>query len=428
MSEMSTAGDCRSYYSATVNDLTDYPALKGDEVADVCIIGGGFTGVSSALKLSERGYKVTLLEANTVGWGAAGRNGGQLIHGIGGQKVLRKTHGPEIEGFINRMRWRGNEIVEENIKKYNIDCDMKYGYMDCAFKNRQMAELEEEYEDACEMGMGDHYRMVGADEMGDYIGTTVYKGGLYNDRDGHLHTLNLCRGEARAAAGLGATIHEHSTVIKITHGKEPVVHTEQGSVRAKQVILAGNAYHLLEQEQVGGITFPAGTYVIATEPLSDNLAKDVMPHDMAVCDINEMLDYYRLSADKRMLFGGRCNYSGRDPKDIKASMLPRMLNVFPQLKEQNIEFEWGGKIGVVINRVPQLGRIGDNVYYAQGYSGHGINQTHMVGEILTEAICGQLEDFDVYAKVKHWKIPAPQWVGNNMVALGMLYFRMKDLL
>ena len=153
-----------------------------------------------------------------------------------------------------------------------------------------------------------------------------------------------------------------------------------------------------------------------------------MPRDLAACDVNEMLDYYRLSSDKRMLFGGRCNYSGREPKDIKATIRPRMLKVFPQLKDARIDFQWGGKIGIVINRIPQVGRIGDNVYYAQGYSGHGMNQAHIVGEILTEAICGQMEDFDVYAKAKHWKIPAPRWVGNNMVALGMLYYRMKDLL
>jgi gamma-glutamylputrescine oxidase len=425
---MSTGGDCQSYYNATVNDLTDYPALKGDEVADVCIIGGGFTGVSSALNLAERGYSVVLLEAHTIGWGAAGRNGGQLIHGIGGQNSLRRTYGPEIEGFIDKMRWRGNEIVVNNIKKYDIDCDLKFGYMDCAFKDRQVGDLKEDYEFAQKMGYGDHFKLVSAEEIGDYLGTKAYKGGLYNDRDGHLHTLNLCRGEARAAAGLGATIHERSPVLKIDHGKEPVVHTGDGSVRAKMVILAGNAYHFLEQKHVGGITFPAGTYVIATEPLGDDLANDVMPQDIAVCDINLMLDYYRMSADKRMLYGGRCNYSGRDPSDIKATMLPRMLKIFPQLKDARIEFEWGGKIGVVVNRIPQLGRINDNVYYAQGYSGHGLNQTHIIGEILTDAISGQMEDFDVYAKAKQWRVPAPQWVGNNMVALGMLYFRVKDLL
>lgn len=425
---MSTAGDCRSYYNATANDENDYPVLKGEDVTDICVIGGGFTGVSSALRLAEKGYDVTLLESNTIGWGASGRNGGQLIHGIGGTKALQRTYGKGIEPFIDKLRWRGSEIVKENIEKYQIDCDLKMGYMECAFKDRQMRDLEEGLAFAHEKGYGEHFRMVSPEEMSDYIGTRAYKGGLFNDLDGHLHTLNLCRGEARAAAGLGAKVFERSPVTSITHGKEPVVHTEHGSVRAKQVILAGNAYHLLEKKHVGGITFPAGTYMIATEPLSEELANEVLPSDAAVCDVNEMLDYYRLSADRRMLYGGACNYSNRDPKDIGAFIRPRMLKIFPQLKDVKIDYEWGGKIGIVINRIPQLGRINDNVYYAQGYSGHGVNQTHMVGEILAEAISGQMEDFDVYAKVKQWRIPAPQWVGNNMIALGMLYFRMKDLL
>jgi hypothetical protein len=300
--------------------------------------------------------------------------------------------------------------------------------MDCAFKDRQVRELEEELEAHTKLGNGDHFRMVSADEMGDYIGTKVYKGGLYNDKDGHLHPLNLCRGEARAAAGLGVKIYEKSPVTHITHGKQPIVHTAKGQVKAEQVIIAGNAYHLLEQKHLGGVVFPAGTYIIATEQLSENMAKHVLPSDAAVCDINNMLDYYRLSADRRMLFGGQCNYSGRNPKDIKAEMLPRMLKVFPELKESEIEFGWGGMIGIVVNRLPQVGRMGDNVYYAQGYSGHGINQTHIISEILTDAIAGQMEDFDVYAKAKHFKIKAPRWVGNNMIALGMLYYRMQDYL
>lgn len=420
--------EVNSYYTATVNDVTEYPRLQGDEAADICIIGGGFTGVSAALMLAEKGYAVTLLEAATIGWGAAGRNGGQLGHGIGGRGTLRKLHGPDIEAFIDRMRWRGNDIVEAIIEKYNIECDLKRGFIDLACKDRQMRDLEADYEQHCSRGMADRFRLVSAAELGDYVGSSVYKGGLYNDRDAHLHPLNLCRGEARAAAGLGATIHEHSPVTRISHGGEPVVHTAKGTVRAQTVILAGNAYHLLEQKHLGGIMFPAGTYIIATEPLGDDLAHDVMPRDLAVCDINEMLDYYRLSADKRMLFGGRCNYSGRDPKSITAFIGPRMLKVFPRLKDARIDFEWGGKIGIVINRVPQLGRIGDNVYYAQGYSGHGINQAHIAGEVLTEAISGQMENFDVYAKAKQWRIPAPRWVGNNLVALGMLYYRIRDLL
>jgi len=427
MAEKATI-DSPSYYQASRNDHTTYPALKGEATADICVIGGGFTGVSSALRLAEKGYSVTLLEAQTIGYGASGRNGGQLIRGISGTDALKKQFGPEIDSFINRLRWRGNEIVEETISKYDIDCDLKHGFMDCAFKDRQMRDLEEDLEYYNRQGQGDHFRLVGADEISDYVGTTAYKGGLYNDKDGHLHPLNLVRGEARAASGLGVQIYENSTVTHITHGKAPIVHTRQGMVKAKMVILAGNAYHLLESKSIGGVVFPAGTYIIATEPLGENMARKILPSDAAMCDVNNMLDYFRLSADGRMLYGGQCNYSGRNPDDIKAAILPRMLKIFPELKNFKIEFGWGGMIGIVINRVPQVGRIGDNIYYAQGFSGHGINQTHIVSEILVDAIAGQLEDFDVFAKVNHMKIKAPRWVGNQMIALGMLYYRMQDLL
>jgi len=425
---MTKAIDGLSYYRATLNDTTQYPQLKGEEIADVCVVGGGFTGVSTALNLSAKGYKVVLLESHTIGWGASGRNGGQLIRGLSGESALRKTHGAGVDELINRLCWRGNDIVKENVKKYNIDCDLKQGYMECAFKDRQMRDLEAAVEYYSTLGKGDHFRMISAQDMREYIGTDVYKGGMFNDLDGHLHPLNLCRGEAKAAAGLGAKIFENSPATGITHGKEPMVATQHGFVRAKMVVLAGNAYHLLEQKHIGGVVFPAGTYIIATEPLGDDLAKQVLPSDAAVCDVNEMLDYYRLSPDGRMLYGGQCNYSGRDPKDIKASILPRMCKVFPQLKNVQIDYQWGGMIGIVIKRVAHVGRFNDNIYYAQGYSGHGINQTHIVGEILSDAISGQMEDFDVFAKVKHWKIPAPRWVGNQMVAAGMLYYRLKDLL
>ena len=420
--------DALSYYRASINDTTDYPALKGEISADICIIGGGFTGVASALRLSEKGYSVALLEAKTIGYGASGRNGGQLIRGISGGPALKRQYGPDIQKFIDKVRWRGNEIVEDNIRKYDIDCDLKRGFMDCAVKDRHMRDIDEDYEFYAEQGFEENFRKVSAEEMSDYIGTTLYKGGLYNDLDGHLHPLNLVCGEARAAAGLGAQIFEHSQVTKIDHGKKPIVHTDQGQVKADFVILAGNAYHLLEKKHIGGVVFPAGSYVLATEPLGENMAQKVLPCDAAVCDLNNILDYYRLSADGRMLYGGQCNYSGRDPSDITASILPRMLKVFPELKDFKVEYSWGGMIGIVINRLPQVGRIGDNVYYAQGYSGHGINQTHIMSEILANAISGQMEDFDVFAKAKHMKIRAPRWIGNQMIALGMLYYRVQDML
>ncbi len=260
------------------------------------------------------------------------------------------------------------------------------------------------------------------------LGTEAYLGGVVTYRDGHLHPLNLCLGEVRAAQSLGVQIFEKSPVTRIEHGEKPRVHTSSGQVEAYSVVLAGNAYHQLEPKHLSNLTFPAGSYIIATEPLSDEMVNEINPQDLAICDMNEILDYFRLSADKRMLYGGRCNYSGREPASIKAAILPRMLKIYPQLRDVKIEYEWGGNIGIVLNRIPALGRINNNVYYCQGYSGHGVNATHIMGEIMADAITGTMEKFDLFANMKHFRIPGSQWLGNQIIALGMLYYRIKDLL
>ena len=418
----------KSYYAATVNEVTDYPELEGTVAADICVVGAGFTGVATALTLAERGYSVALVEANRVGWGASGRNGGQLINGISGLGRIRKKHGDGIADMLWDLRWRGNDIIHERVEKYGIDCDLKGGFIETALKPRQVADLEEY---AAEMEAHNHpypYELWDREKTRELLGTDAYVGGFVSYRDGHLHPLNLCIGEARAAAGLGVRIFEQSPVTGIEHGRRSMVKTANGQVEAEAVVLAGNAYHLLEPKHLSNLTFPAGSYIIGTEPLSDQLVAEINPRDLAVCDLNEVVDYYRLSADKRMLYGGRCNYSGREPASIKAAILPRMLKIYPQLKDVRIDFEWGGMIGIVLNRVPALGRINNNVYYCQGYSGHGVNATHIMGELTADAIGGTMEKFDLFADMDHFRIPGSQWVGNQIIALGMLYFRLKDML
>ena len=418
----------KSYYAATVNEVTDYPELEGTVSADICVIGAGFTGVATALTLAERGYSVALVEANRVGWGASGRNGGQLINGISGLARVRKKHGDGIADMLWDLRWRGNDIIHERVEKYAIECDLKGGFIETALKPRQVAELEEY---AAEMEAHNHpypYELWDREKTRELLGTDAFIGGFVSYRDGHLHPLNLCIGEARAAAGLGVRIFEQSPVTGIEHGRRPKVKTARGQVEAEAVVLAGNAYHLLEPKHLSNLTFPAGSYIIGTEPLSEERVAEINPRDLAVCDLNEVVDYYRLSADKRMLYGGRCNYSGREPTSIKAAILPRMLKIYPQLKDVRIDFEWGGMIGIVLNRVPALGRINNNVYYCQGYSGHGVNATHIMGELTADAIGGTMEKFDLFANMDHFRIPGSQWVGNQIIALGMLYFRLKDML
>lgn len=416
-----------SYYAATRNDSTQYPPLRGDQRADVCVIGGGFTGIATALTLAERGYSVTVLEQNRVGWGASGRNGGQMLGGLPGEHRLEKHWGTAYADALFELGYRGHDIIARRVQQYAIDCDLKYGCIDVALRPRHLDQQKRAFDALCRRGMESQVRLVDRSELPRLVGTDRYLGGLINRRNGHLHPLNLCLGEARAAAGLGVSIHEATEVTGIEHGIRPVVRTRDGSVRPDFVVLAGNAYQYLEPRRLAGLVFPAGSFIVATEPLGGE-ADQINPLDLAICDMNEVLDYFRLSADRRLLFGGRCNYSGREPRSIHDAMAPRLRQVYPQLAARRLEYAWGGKIAIVLNRVPLLGRIGANVFYALGYSGHGVSLSHTCGEIMADVIAGTSERFDIFAKMPHQKIPFGQAFGNHLVALGMIYFRLRDLL
>lgn len=416
-----------SYYAATINDVTDFAPLQGEQSADVCVIGAGFTGISTALHLAERGYNVHVIEANKIAWGASGRNGGQMIGGISGESRMAKCYGDNGDQLLWEMRWAGHEIIRERVETYKIQCDLKSGYLDVAIKERHIRDLHEDLELLVKYDFPYEFKMLSREETQDTIGTEAYIGALMNMGNGHLHPLNLCLGEARAAVSLGATIYENSPVLHIEKSGKPRVITQQGSVTADFVVLAGNAYHFLEPK-LRGFLFPVNSFIIATEPLSEDLVNSVNPKDLAVCDPNYILEYFRFSADKRLLFGGRCNYSGSDPEIIKKNLMPRMLKIFPQLANVKIDYAWGGTIGVTVNRVPQLGKISSNIFYSQGYSGHGVNVTHLAGQILADAIAGTFERFDIFADIKPVVIPGTHTFGKQMVALGMLYYQLKDRL
>jgi glycine/D-amino acid oxidase-like deaminating enzyme len=420
-----------SYYAATTNWQTDYPVLTGEHRCDIAIVGAGFTGLSTAVHLAERGYDVAVIEANRVGWGASGRNGGQLIDGIVEVKKIEEIGRKYGESAANTVRQIGIEsrnVVLDLIKKYDIDCDLKFGFLDVALTQEDLDYFEEEIERKREMDYPHKMELVTKDQLHTVIGSDVYIGGLVHRGNGHLHPLNLCLGEALAAAENGARIFEQSTVTRIHHGAKPRIETAQGVMHADKVVLAGNAYLGKSEPRLYGKVVPAGSYIIATESLGETLAKEILPQDMAVCDQRVGLDYYRLSADNRLLFGGLCNYSGRHPKDITATIRPKMVKVFPQLQDTRIDYEWGGYIAITIKRIPQMGRIQGNTYYAFGYSGHGLAPTHIAGQILADAICGDTERFDVFERIKHWKLPGGKWFANPAVALGMLYFRLKEIL
>ena len=424
-----TSEHTSSYYAASKNWQTDYPKLEGDHHCDDAIVGGGFTGVSAALRLIEHGYKVAVVEANRISWGASGRNGGQLIDGfVMDLDKFEKKVGKIGAEIAYQMGIESRDVVLERIKKHSIDCDLKFGFLDVAMNQGDIDDFHEWLEEKQENNYPHKMEFITQENLKQHVGSDKYIAGVVNYGNGHLHPLNLCIGEARAIVDQGGAIFEQSQVKKIKHGENPKLITENGVVHAKKVILAGNAYLRKTEPKLAGAVIPAGSYIIATEPLSESLANELLPSDMAVCDQRVGLDYYRLSADRRMLFGGLCNYSGRNPKSIKGVLQPKMLNVFPQLAGKRIDYEWGGYIGISINRIPQMGRIQNNTYYVQGYSGHGLCPTHIAGNVIADAIVGDTERFDVFEKVKHIRLPGGLWFANPALALGMMWFRLKELL
>lgn len=414
---------CGSYYAATRNDRTRYPALDGDAEADICIIGGGFSGVSTALTLAERGAKVLLIEANLIGWGASGRNGGQVIGGIESQERLARVWGDRAQEVFRQLRFHGHGIIKSRIERYGIDCDFAPGAITAAAKPGHLKRLEADFaseNDKTSM------ELVDREAVRDLLGTDRYHGGLIDHRDAHLHPLNLCLGEARAAASLGVQIFEETTAIRIKADDGFAIATPNGRIRAGSVVLAGNAYHRLERRRLGRLLFPAGSYIIATEPLGEARAAGINPRNLAVIDSNLVIDYFRLSADNRLLFGGLCHYSNRDPVSISAALRPRMLKLYPELEDVAIDYEWGGKIGIVITRVPLIRRIAPDLYALQGYSGHGLAMTHIAGEIIADAIGGNSERLELFEQVPQTRIPSGQWLGNQILALGMSWYRLRD--
>jgi glycine/D-amino acid oxidase-like deaminating enzyme len=415
-----------SYYAASANRVADFPRLKGDLRVDVCVVGAGFTGISTALALAERGYKVCVLEANRIGWGASGRNGGQLIAGISGEKKLVAAN-PGLADLMWEMRWRGHAIIRDRVERYEIDCDLKNGYVDVAIKPRHVSDLQAEEQRLTRREVPFEHRFLTKTETSEALGTDAYIGALQIMGNGHLHPLNLCIGEAQGAASLGTLLFEQSAAMRIDHGEAVRVSTAEGSITADFAVIAGNAYQSLVHS-IRARFFPVRSYIIATEPLSKEQLETINPHDLAVCDPNFVLEYFRLSADKRLLFGGRCNYFGDDQEVIASHLKPKMLRIYPQLRGIGIDYAWGGTIAVPMNRVPQVGRIAKNVFYANAYSGHGVNVTHLAGEILADIIGGTAERFDVFSRFPSMRIPGVTRFGNAMVSLGIIYYGLKDKL
>lgn len=417
-----------SYYVASAHETPERPPLAGDRSVDVAIVGAGFTGLSAALELAERGLSVAVLEARRVAWGASGRNGGQICTGYSsGMGALREQLGEADARLLFEASEEGKVMIRERIERHGIDCDLVWGYFVAAEKQRQLDELKRDRESyARRYGYDGTSIVEGRQAVAEHVGTTRYLGGLVDPGAGHLHPLNYCLGLARAAEAAGATIHEGTAVTGIEQGPKVRLTTPQGTVEAEHAILGANAYL---ENLVPGLRariMPVGTYIAATEPLGENRAKALLPLNEAVSDCNFALDYYRLSADHRLLFGGRVSYSTFDPPSLEASLRRRMLRVFPDLGDAAIESAWGGYVAITQRRTPDIGRIGERLYYAQGFSGQGVVNAQLAGRVIAEAIAGQAGRLDVYARIRNRPFPGGPLLRTPTLVLAMLWARLRD--
>ena len=418
-----------SYYTATANRQTDYPQLRGEQKCDACVIGGGITGLSSSLHLVAKGYEVILLEANRIGWGASGRNGGQCIYGYScDMGKIRALVGLEQARMLWDMSLEAVNLTRGLIDEHRIHCDWTEGQMHAAIKPRQYRELELwRAELSSEYGY-DQLELYTGSELKLRINSERYLAGLYDPQSGHLHPLNYTLGLAQAAEKAGVRFHESSPVLNTEEGNLIRVTSTEGSVLCRQLILAGNAYLARIGREIHHKLMPVGTYIGATVPLGEQRARSLIPGNIAVSDLNFVLDYYRLSGDHRMLFGGRVSYSTLQPVHLAQAMRARMLKVFPQLEDVPMEYAWGGFVGITMNRAPHFGRLGRNIFFAQGFAGHGVALTGLAGKLMAEAVSGSAERFDVFSRIPHMPFPGGRFLRMPALVLAMFYYRLRDLL
>ena len=417
-----------SYYAASANPSPERPKLKGDQLIDICVVGAGYSGLSAALHLAEKGFKVAIIEGARVGWGASGRNGGQIVNGLNASlQTIKRRYGQDTANFVAGLVQEGGEIIRERVATYDIRCDLKHGNIFTGLTAAHMRELDERR--ALWASYGLHNQdMLSKSELRDHIGSDVYAGGMIDHTGGHMHPLNLCLGEAAAFEKLGGVIYEQSPVISAdTEADKPVVRTAHGTMTCNTLLLCGNAYLGHVVPALTARVMPVSTQMMATVPLGDK-ADELLPTDKCVEDVRYILDYFRLSADKRLIFGGGTVYGGTDPADVVAKLRPAMEKVYPQLKGVKIDHAWSGNFALSFSRVPQMGRLGNNTYFAHGYSGHGVTGSHTFGRILSEAVAGDRARFDVFAKVPWYPFPGGRMFRVPYSMMGSWYYALRDRL
>ncbi|MEQ8393792.1 FAD-binding oxidoreductase [Thalassobaculum sp.] len=416
-----------TWYHATARAAAPRPTLAGAVRARVCVIGGGLTGVSTALNLAERGIDVILLEAEAIGHGASGRNGGQIVQGYSApMERIEAAVGRADAQAIWDMGREAIAAIPERVKRHNIDCDLRWGYLIAALNRSQLADLRDTVEQWAEYGYHGP-AMVEGSAVRTVLSTDLYVGGMIEPGSGQLHPLAYLLGLAGAAEAAGARLFEHSAAVDIHYGETVRVTTSGGTVEADTLVLAGNAYLGRLVPQMNRKVMPVASFIGVTEPLGEERAQRLFPQDVAVADCNVALDYFRLTADRRLLFGAGASYSATTPVGLKDWLARRIRRVFPELIDVAVEYAWGGLIGITHNRVPDFGRLAPNVLYAQGFSGQGVALTGLAGTLIAETIAGDDGRFRLIEQVRHLPFPGGLLRTPTLVAaMGLL--KLKDRL
>lgn len=420
-----------NYHEASVQRPPLRAPLRHSLTADVVVVGAGFAGLSAALSLAERGMSVVVLDAQRVGSGASGRNGGQVIVGYAsGLTPFEQQLGAQLAQTAWDLSLEAIDLLDQRIATHKIQCERVHGYLNVADSPRKARALRQDFDALCARGI--EGRWAEAADVAGLIDSPRYKAAFYEPRSGHLHPLKYALGLARAARAAGVQIFEQSAVISLDRGHTLVARTAEGEVRARYGVLAGNS--MLAQHgprvapELTSRIMPVGTYIIGTVPLDPALCARLVPSNAAVSDNNIALDYFRFTEDHRLLFGGRVSYTARTPARLEAAMRERMVAVFPQLRGVPIDHVWGGFVDISMNRTPDFGRLGDNLYYLQGFSGHGVALTGLAGQLAAEAVAGQAERFDVFARLQHRRFPGGALFRTPTLALGMSWHRLRELL
>jgi gamma-glutamylputrescine oxidase len=416
-----------SYYFVTAATLPEQAALVESVRADVCIVGAGFTGLSTALHLAQAGLSVVVLEAQRIGWGASGRNGGQLYGGQRQDVDWLEAHFGDAQA---RRLWQFGEdardLVKTLIRDLAIECDLTPGIAAVAHRRRHVAHYHAMADKLANKYGRRSLQKLDARETRDLLGTDAYFGGYVDWDAAHLHPLNLALGVARRCLALGVRIYEGTRAIAFDDAGTVTVRTIAGTVTADFLVLAANAHLGKLAPKLAGRIMPINNFMVATEPLDAALAREINPRRVAVGDSRFVINYFRMSQDRRLLFGGGENYRPQFPADIAAFVRPYLLKIYPQLAAAAIDYAWGGTLAITLNRLPHFGRLSPHVYFAHGYSGQGVALAHLAGQLLAQAIAGDTERFDVFARLPTRPFPGGRWLRWPALVLGMTYFALRD--